>query len=125
MKTFIILDNVNRRVLPQEFQSDDNRNPEILIEYFLEQYTKKGDKIIDIYAGLGTTLFVAEDLGRIPYGIEYDSDRFAYIKSEIQYKENIIHGDARNILYQRWILLLAPPHTCMSLIWNITLSQPI
>ncbi|MFX0064746.1 MAG: DNA methyltransferase [Promethearchaeota archaeon] len=97
MKTFIILNKTNRRVLPEKFQSDDNRNPENLVEYFLEQYTKKGDTIIDIFAGLGTMLFVAEELERIPYGIEYDPSRFAYIKSEIRHKNNIIHGDARNL----------------------------
>ena len=65
MKTFIILNKTNRRVLPEKFQSDDNRNPENLVEYFLEQYTKKGDTIIDIFAGLGTMLFVAEELERL------------------------------------------------------------
>lgn len=38
---------------------------------------------------------MAEDLGRIPYGLEYDLNRFEYIKSELTHKDNIINGDAR------------------------------
>ncbi len=97
MKTFISMNKVNRLNIPEEFQSDDNRSPEALVEFFLDRYTTEGDKIIDIFAGLGTTLFVAEELRRIPFGIEYEQTRFAYIKSKLLNNENIIHGDARKL----------------------------
>ena len=95
MKTFLVLDKINRKKLPEHLHSADIRNPDALIEFFLELYTKKGDLVIDIFAGFGTTLFVAEELERIPYGIEYNSSRVSYIKSELQHKENIVHGDSR------------------------------
>ncbi|MFX1254451.1 MAG: hypothetical protein ACFFCZ_22755 [Promethearchaeota archaeon] len=51
METFIILNYIKERAIPEEFQSDDNRYPEVLARFFLEKYTRKGDKIIDIFAG--------------------------------------------------------------------------
>ena len=97
MKTFIILDNVKRRKLPESLQSSDNRYPESLVEHFLELYTKPGDIVLDMFTGLGTTLFVAEEMGRIPYGIEYDEERYKYVRSHLVNKENLKHGDSREI----------------------------
>ena len=97
MKSFIILDNVKRRKLPENLQSSDNRYPESLVEHFLELYTKPGDIVLDMFAGLGTTLLVAEEMGRIPYGIEYDEERYKYVRSHLVKKENLKHGDSRKI----------------------------
>ncbi|MHA1954384.1 MAG: DNA methyltransferase, partial [Candidatus Heimdallarchaeaceae archaeon] len=76
MRTYITLPNVCRRKIPEEFKKDDNRFAEGLVEYFLEKYTKKGETVLDIFAGLGTTLFVAEEMGRIPFGVEYSESRY-------------------------------------------------
>ena len=97
MKTFILLEKSSQRSLPKEYQSDDNRFAEHLVEYFLKKYTKAQDKVIDIFAGLGTTLFVAEALGRIPFGIEYDQQRVEYIRSNISSQSTIILGDALDL----------------------------
>jgi DNA modification methylase len=94
MKTFLILDNRKRRAIPPEFMADDNRNPDSLVEYFLNQYTKEGDKVFDPFAGLGTTLIVSEKLGRIPFGIEFDDKRAEYIKSQIANGDNLINGNS-------------------------------
>ncbi len=90
----MLLDKNNKRMLPKEFQSDDNRFPESLVEYFLNKYTKTQDRVIDIFVGLGTTLFVAESLDRVPYGIEYVEKRVEYVRTIIGPKNTIIHGDA-------------------------------
>jgi hypothetical protein len=97
MRTYIALRNVQRRQLPREFQSSDNRYADALVEYFLEAYTKPGDKVLDIFAGLGTTLLVAEDMGRVPFGVEYDRSRFEYIESQVRHKTNVIHGDSQKL----------------------------
>jgi DNA modification methylase len=68
-----------------------------LVRHFLDEFTKKGDKIIDPFAGLGTTLIVSEELGRIPYGIEMDKNRAGYIKSQIKNKEHLINRDSRKL----------------------------
>ena len=94
MKTFVVLPFEKRRTIPTQFQSDDNRYPEGLVEYFLEQYTQEGDRILDVFTGLGTTLLVAEEMNRIPFGIEYVKERVEYVKSLLKTEENLIHGDA-------------------------------
>jgi SAM-dependent methyltransferase len=97
MKTFVVLPYMMKRTLPTHFKTDDNRYPEVLVEYFLNQYTKRGDKVLDIFAGFGTTLLVAEEMGRVPRGIEYDKERFEYVQSLLMSKDYICHGDAREL----------------------------
>lgn len=97
MQTFLVLRKENTRSIPKEFQIDDNRFPESLVEFFLNKYTDKGEKVIDIFAGLGTTLFVAEQMKRDAYGVEYNKRRFDYIQSNLMQKANVIHGDASRL----------------------------
>ena len=54
MKTFIHLSSAHCYPLPVIFQDDDVRYAESLVEYFLEQYTQKGDVVFDPFAGYGT-----------------------------------------------------------------------
>lgn len=95
MKTYIHLTNTNQHPLPAIFQDDDVRYSESLVEYFLEQCTQKGDVVFDPFAGFGTTLFVAERMGRVPYGVETDQERVNFVRSKLANAENIIHGDSR------------------------------
>jgi len=41
-----------------------------LVKYFLKKYAQKPGKILDPFAGAGTTLFAAQELGWDSYGIE-------------------------------------------------------
>lgn len=41
-----------------------------LVKYFLDRYAEKPGKILDPFAGAGTTLFTAQELGWKSYGIE-------------------------------------------------------
>ena len=88
---------MKRRQIPKEFHDDDDRTPESLIEYLLHQFTHPGDIVLDPFAGLGTTLLVAEEMGRIPYGIETDERRYKYVQSQLSMKDNLILGDSRNL----------------------------
>ena len=97
MKSFINLRNASSKELPEQFRGEDERFADETVEFLLEEYTRPGDKVIDIFAGFGTTLVVAERMDRIAYGIEISSDRFEYAKSQMKHKENIIHGDTRLI----------------------------
>ena len=36
METFLVLDNKKKKAIPENFKSDDNRNPENIVEYFLK-----------------------------------------------------------------------------------------
>jgi DNA modification methylase len=84
--------------IPDKFKEHDLRSREEVVKTFIKEYTKPGDSVLDMFAGLGTTLIVSEKLGRIPYGIEYLEGHCLYIISQIDHKENIIHGDARRLL---------------------------
>jgi hypothetical protein len=53
--------------------------------------------VFDPFAGYGTTLIVAEAMGRAGYGIEYEERRVRYIRSQIQRPERIVHGDSRDL----------------------------
>jgi len=93
-KTFLTLSNTKTNALPVEFQGDDVRYSEELVEHFLKEYTKEGDIVFDPFMGFGTTLIVAERMGRIGYGIEFDEKRAAYVKTQLQTPERAIRGDA-------------------------------
>lgn len=98
MRSYIELKNEHKSVLPLEFQDDDVRYSESLVEHFLREFTKEKDIIFDPFAGFGTTLLVAEAMGRIPFGIELDQRRYDYIHSKLKHRENLFHGDARQLV---------------------------
>lgn len=62
MKTFLIFDTKKEKSLPLKFRRDDIRNPENIVRYFIQKFTKKGDRVFDPFAGFGTTLIVSEKL---------------------------------------------------------------
>jgi len=97
MKTYILLPNMKRSPIPEEFHDDDNRSAEFLPEYFIEHFTQPGDTVFDPFAGFGTTLLAAERMGRIPFGIEADEKRVEYTRSVLINKDNILHGDSRKL----------------------------
>ena len=98
MPTFISLSHTNKLSIPSEMQSDDNRFSDELVEYFVKKYTQKNQIVFDPFAGFGTTLFTAASMGRKTIGIEYDQDRYSYIKGCIDDNKEknveIIAGDA-------------------------------
>ena len=97
MKTYMLLKKVHRSALPPEFQHYDVRYPESLVERFLREFTQAGDVVFDPFAGYGTTLLVAEEMSRVPFGIEFDERRARYVRSRLQHPENLIHGDSRQL----------------------------
>jgi DNA modification methylase len=97
MKTYLHLSNVWRTELPPEFRDDDVRFSEQLVEHFVQQFTQVGDVVFDPFAGFGTTLLVAEALGRIPFGIEFDQRRATYIQAQLRQPTYLIHGDSRHL----------------------------
>jgi hypothetical protein len=97
MRTHLRLKNRQVRKLPKQFQDQDVRYTEELVATFLRQYTQPGDLVLDPFAGFGTTLIAAEAMDRQPLGIEYDKQRVAYVRTQLQQPQRIIHGDSRQI----------------------------
>lgn len=88
--------------------------PEKFAEKFILEYTKKNNNVFDPFAGYGTTLLAAQKNGRVGIGIEYDKERFNYIKSRIIFPSRIINGDCTKInsmkLPKMDFLLTSPPY---------------
>lgn len=77
--------------------------PESLAEKQIQIYTKKGDKILDPFLGVGTVLDAARRTGRNAIGIEINRDFVKLAKKDIHgffdnTSQTIIHDDVRNIL---------------------------
>lgn len=93
---FITLPYALEREAPP-FEANAVKYPEALVRYFLKNFTRRGDKVFDPFAGLGTTMFVAEEMGRVPYGIEYDPDRHAWSAGQMKNWTHLLQGDATKI----------------------------
>ena len=104
------------------FEDNAIKYPESLVRYFLKAFTKPGDKVLDPFAGLGTTLFVAEDMKRIPYGIESERQKYEWTAGQLEHWQNIIHGDAANIakfhLPKMDFCMTSPPYMPRHHKWN-------
>ena len=114
MRTFIQLANTYTLPLPPEWQDDDVRFPDALVAHFVQEWTEPGDIVFDPFAGFGTTLRVAEAMGRVSVGLEYDARRVDYIRTLLSNPKAIIHGDARQLasyaLPQFDLLITSPPY---------------
>jgi len=115
MRTHLHLQNTHRYDIPPEYQADDVRMADGLVEYLLREFTQEGDLVLDPFAGFGTTLFVAEAMGRIGHGIEYTQAKADFIRSRLAHPERLIHGDSRQLanygLPAFDFCLTSPPYT--------------
>lgn len=62
--------------------------PEELPQWFMKLFTQEGDIVLDPFAGSGTTLFVAERMGRNAIGIELMQEYYQMIKEQITLLES-------------------------------------
>ncbi len=103
---------------------EDNADqyPESIPRYVIETFSIAGDLIFDPFIGFGTTAFIAEELGRIPYGIEADPERHAWAAGQITHWQNIASTDALNCAALGWPLMdlcvTSPPFTAIDFDWN-------
>ncbi len=85
------------RVNLDDLAHDDVRYPAALARAFLAEYTRPGDLVFDPFAGFGTTLRAAEELGRRGLGIEYAAHRCAYARARLRVPDALLHGDSRRL----------------------------
>lgn len=68
----------------------------VLARAVLEDLTRPGDRVLDPFAGFGTTLLVAEDLGRAAVGVELLPERCAAAAAAAP-ASIVVQGDARDL----------------------------
>lgn len=107
---------------PPPFEGNDIKSSESLFRYFINHFTKPGDRVFDPFAGLGTTLFVAEALKRVPFGIEYDAHRLEWVAGQMDHWMNMACGDAGSMDKMGFpkmdFCMTCPPYMRASDTWN-------
>lgn len=97
MKSILQFNQKNTVTIPGELQRLEERFSEDFLEYFFECYTKPGDIILDPFAGLGTSMIVAQRMDRECYGFETNKKRYDFIKSQIDDSQYLFNASALNI----------------------------
>jgi DNA modification methylase len=77
---------------------DDVAYPEALVSLFVEEFTRPGDLVFDPFAGFGTTLAVAERMGRNVLGLELLPERVDFIRRRLRNPAAILEGDALRLV---------------------------
>lgn len=115
VQTWLQFTRENKTALPSRFQREDVRAAENMLEFFINEFTEKGQIVFDPFAGFGTTLLVAEAMGRIGYGIEYSEPKADYVRGLLTHPKHLIQGDSRNLLAYDLpdfdLCLTSPPYT--------------
>lgn len=93
-----------------------------LPRHFIEEFTREGQSVFDPFIGFGTTAFIAEDMGRVPYGVEADGERFEWSAGQLTHWQNIKHGDAAELAGFEFpkmdFCITSPPWMPMNEDWN-------
>lgn len=89
---------------------EDVHFPESLAATVIQAYTVPGQRVLDPFAGYGTTLVVAERMGREAIGVELLPERVELIRSRLAGRAEVVGGDARNLT----ALVPAPVDLCFT-----------
>lgn len=107
---------------PPPFEANAIKNPESLARHFLKEFTKPGDRVFDPFAGLGTTLFVAEAMKRAPFGIEADETRQQWVAGQLRHWTHLAHGDSARMKAMGFpkmdFCITCPPYMRKGEQWN-------
>ncbi|KKL46068.1 hypothetical protein LCGC14_2349350 [marine sediment metagenome] len=76
--------NLVKNVSKEKVKGFPNQIPEKLVSLLIELSSDEGDMVLDPFAGSGTTLRVAKDMGRNYIGIEIDSNNIKIIKERLK-----------------------------------------
>lgn len=120
-KNFVTLPYKLERPAPP-FEGNDIKTPESLPRYFIQELSKPSAKVFDPFVGLGTTMFVTEELGRIPYGIEADPLRQQWVAGQLEHWTHVLCADSARAHLLGFpkmdMLMTAPPFMAANHKWN-------
>jgi len=116
VQTWLQLPRGNKVILPSRFNRDQHvRAADGLVEYCIKEYSQEGQVVFDPFAGYGTMLFIAEEMGRLGYGIEYSKEKANYVQGLLKHPGRMLHGDSRKLaeydLPPIDLCLTSPPYT--------------
>ena len=94
MKPYLLLHAADLRAERPPGVEDDVHFPEALAASVIEDATSPGDVVLDPFAGYGTTLAVAQRLGRRAVGVELLEDHVAVARARAGDDAVLVHGDA-------------------------------
>lgn len=90
------------------------RFPEAVAEHVIERYSAPGDWVLDPFCGFGTTLVVAERLGRHAVGCEVNERRAAFSAARVSNPDRVVHGSCEDLTPAQWppfsLLFTSPPY---------------
>ncbi len=104
------------------FEGNDIKYPESLARHFIGLYSRKGGRVFDPFAGLGTTLFVAEAMGRKAYGIEADPRRHEWVAGQLDNWMGLRLADSADVARLDFLkmdfIMASPPFMPVTDKWN-------
>lgn len=104
------------------FENNDIKSPESLFRYILKTNSQKDGKIFDPFAGMGTSLFVAEEIKRIPFGIEAEEQKYEWVAGQLENWTHMICDDAYHLdkykLPKMDLVITCPPYMQRHTKWN-------
>lgn len=78
-------------------EADNIHFPESFVALVLEEFSSPGDVVLDPFAGYGTTLVVAERMGRVGIGLELLPEHADIVRGRLSDPARLIVGDARGL----------------------------
>jgi len=104
------------------FEGNDIKFPEGFARHIIKNYSKRGDVIFDPFTGLGTSLFVAEELNRIPYGVEAETQKHQWVAGQLENWTHLVCDDAARLEKYNFpkvdLVLTSPPFMHRHHKWN-------
>jgi DNA modification methylase len=98
MKPFLLLRAADLAAQRPEGEVDDVHFTEALAASVIEDTTKPGDVVLDPFAGYGTTLAVAERMGRDAIGVELLAEHVEHVRARTTGLATVLQGDARRLV---------------------------
>ena len=98
---------------------NDFRFPKELAQIVIADFSKEGDWIIDPFCGFGTTLHVAQEMGRNAVGFEVDEERASFAAKGLLEPNKVINARIETIDQQEFpkfdLLFTSPPYVTVRL----------